>query len=143
RARRLASRRPPVERQAAACGRRALTAACAKLRTPGNLSVSGTRAMGRGCLWWIVALAFVSRPHEAGPDLDVVLAEDAGGDAVASLAMILRAHGSQATLDEIGRAIYADGHAMPTAQDVVRAAGGFGLNLRGVQLDTQQQLTRL
>ena len=66
--------------------------------------------------------------------LDVVLNDDAGCDAAATLTMILRFHGRSASRAEVRAAIDAEGCSPGTALGIVQAAERFRLRARGLQL---------
>ncbi|HWO20937.1 MAG TPA: cysteine peptidase family C39 domain-containing protein [Kofleriaceae bacterium] len=59
---------------------------------------------------------------------------EAGDDATASLAMILRYHKKQVRLDEVRCAIHADGALHISAGSIVGAAKSFGLRATGLEV---------
>jgi ABC-type bacteriocin/lantibiotic exporter with double-glycine peptidase domain len=72
--------------------------------------------------------------------LAVISADAAGNDNVADLAMIFRYHGITASFDEITKALSLDQVGKTNALAMLKTAEHFGLQVRGVQFDTEVSL---
>lgn len=66
--------------------------------------------------------------------VEVVLVEDAGDDATATLAMILRYHRRTIAIADVAEALSVDSGPVRTALDIVHAAEHFRLQTRAVEL---------
>jgi ABC-type bacteriocin/lantibiotic exporter with double-glycine peptidase domain len=75
--------------------------------------------------------------------VEVVLASDAGDDATAALAVILRYRGRRVALDEVRGAIYEGRVGPPTAAHLVEAAERYRLRTRGLMVQDPRQIARL
>src|SRR5215813_12409498 len=75
--------------------------------------------------------------------IEPVLAAQAGDDATAALATILRHHERHVPLDAVRRAIYVDGGDIPNALQIVNAAATFGLLARGLMIENPAILPSL
>ena len=75
--------------------------------------------------------------------VEVITREQAGDDATAALAMILRYHRRTVTIDEVRQAIFRGEHRPSNALDLVQAAENYRLRGQGVRIDHPSFLQRI